>query len=239
MKEAIKIVALSDTHSYHHKVDVPAGDVLVFAGDLMTCGRKFHEVMSFASWFMKHPHPHKVLVAGNHDRLFQSQKAACINEFKIRPNGDFHYLEDSGCVIRGWNFWGSPYTPWFYNWAFDYYRGDGVKHWNKIPSDTDILVTHGPPLGFGDQAIPYATNIGGIMQPPTEHVGCGELLNAVRLVKPAAHFFGHIHGGHGVHFDFKDQYNLNIDTAFHNVSICNEDYDPVNPAHTLWLGERE
>ena len=73
MKEEIKIVAVSDTHGYHRDVDVPYGDVFIHAGDLMTCGYKFNEVKDFAQWFTSLPHPNKILVAGNHDRLFEGK----------------------------------------------------------------------------------------------------------------------------------------------------------------------
>ena len=36
----------------------------------------------------------------------------------------------------------------FCDWAFLKERGDDINEiWEKIPSNIDILVTHGPPLG--------------------------------------------------------------------------------------------
>lgn len=232
MKNEIKIVAFSDTHGQHSKVDVPDGDVLVFAGDLMTCGRKFWEVESFASWFMAHPHPHKILVAGNHDRMFEHPitKEACVEEFEKRNTNHFYYLNDSGCQIRGWNFWGSPIQPWFCNWAFNRARGPEInKHWNMIPDNTDILITHGPPLGIGD-------GVGAVYAKgkwEDDHVGCADLLKTIQRIKPAMHIFGHIHNGAGMYQDVPET------TWFHNVSICDESYKPVNQPHTRWFAERE
>lgn len=53
-----------------------------------------------------------------------------------------------------------------------------------IPSDTDILVTHTPPVGHGDLC---CTGV---------RAGCVELLSTVQnRVKPKYHVFGHIHEG--------------------------------------------
>ena len=53
-----------------------------------------------------------------------------------------------------------------------------------IPDDTDILVTHTPPVGFGDLC---CTGV---------RAGCVELLNSVqRRIKPKYHIYGHIHEG--------------------------------------------
>ena len=54
-----------------------------------------------------------------------------------------------------------------------------------IPEDTNILVTHGPPLGICDQ------------NSAKQHAGCPELLDTVKRVKPQVHMFGHIHEGYG------------------------------------------
>jgi len=64
---------------------------------------------------------------------------------------------------------------------------DRRKHWRKIPDSTDILVTHGPPYGVLDTA-----------PGSTLHEGCPELFEAVRLIEPRLHVFGHIHGAYGV-----------------------------------------
>ena len=54
--------------------------------------------------------------------------------------------------------------------------------WSKIPNDADILLTHGPPLGFGDRL-----NNG-------EKVGCADLLEAVKERRESlkVHLFGHV-----------------------------------------------
>lgn len=38
--------------------------------------------------------------------------------------------------------------PWYYGWGFNLPRGQALlDKWNQIPDNTDILVTHCPPLG--------------------------------------------------------------------------------------------
>jgi Icc-related predicted phosphoesterase len=120
------------------------------------------------------------------------------------------YLNDSGCEIDGVKFWGSPITPWFHNWAFNRMRGAEIKeHWNLIPDNTNVLITHGPPYGFGDR--PFGKH---------DRVGCEDLMSVVNRVKPKLHVFGHIHGSAGEQF-----FN---GTHFVNASVVNEIYSVVN-----------
>ena len=59
-----------------------------------------------------------------------------------------------------------------------------MRKWNLIPEDTDVLITHSPPLGFGDLC---STGI---------RAGCVDLLHSVQnRVKPKYHVYGHIHEG--------------------------------------------
>lgn len=47
-------------------------------------------------------------------------------------------------MIDGLKIWGSPIQHEFFNWAFNRKRGKEIKkHWDLIPSDTNILITHG------------------------------------------------------------------------------------------------
>ena len=65
---------------------------------------------------------------------------------------------------------------------------DRARLYATIPEDVDVLVTHGPPWGVLDRA-PGSNS----------HVGCRQLLAAVRRVKPVAHVFGHVHGCYGTY----------------------------------------
>ena len=201
----VKFVAISDTHCRHHNVKLPKGDVLIHAGDVCYKGNK-EEVVDFLRWFDRQDYAHKIFIAGNHDFFLEKAKSAEIQG--LIPK-DIIYLNDSGTTVGGINIWGSPITPWFYNWAFNRHRGEEIqKHWNLIPSNTDVLLTHGPVLGIHD------TVING------EHVGCRDLLQKVKEIKPRVHICGHIHEGFGVTKKF--------DVKFINACVLNESYELVN-----------
>eukprot|EP00064_Thunnus_orientalis_P017754 superscaffoldBa00003860_g17840 len=102
--------------------------------------------------------------------------------------------------------------PWYYGWGFNLPRGQALlDKWNQIPDNTDILVTHCPPLGFLDW-----------VPKKMQRVGCMELLNTVqRRVQPKLHVFGHIHEGYGMMTDGT--------TTFVNASACTVNFLPMNP----------
>ncbi|WNJ18713.1 metallophosphatase domain-containing protein [Pontibacter sp. G13] len=175
------IVCISDTHGKHRDLVLPDGDLLIHAGDFSNRG-DLAEVNSFLTWFGAQPHPHKVLIAGNHDFIAERDPGL----FKSMIPENVVYLQDSGAEVAGIRFWGSPVTPWFYDWAFNRYEDEIVWHWDMIPQDTQILVTHGPPLGTGDM------NFQGTP------VGCKSLGECVdELPELRYHIFGHIHEAYG------------------------------------------
>ena len=129
----------------------------------------------------------------------------------MKESDAFIYLEDSAVELFGYRFYGSPWQPAFYSWAFNLGRGDAcAEAWSRIPSNTDVLITHGPPLGRGD------LTISGV------RAGCVNLLAEVQQrIQPLYHVFGHIHEGHGVTYDGR--------TRFVNASSCDLQYRPVHP----------
>jgi len=202
----VRVVAISDTHTFEDRIAVPDGDVLIHAGDATISGDYF-EVATFAEWFQSQPHRHKIFVAGNHDWLFDFSRSPELAEPLITDFG--HYLKDSMVEIEGVKFYGSPWQPRFCDWAFNMDRGAAIRrYWDRIPP-CDVLITHGPPWGILDYV-----KLG------EPHLGCEELLKAVGRTKPRFHVFGHIHGGYG-------EWQLN-GTRFINASICDESYSPVN-----------
>ena len=204
----MRIVMVSDTHGLHDRITaLPAGDVLIHAGDFMNGGYDTRELLSFNHWLGKQDFEHRIVCSGNHDRRFQDSpdqaRALLTNAI---------YLENSGVTINGVSFWGSPYTPEFLNWAFMYPRGAAAeRYWSQIPAGLDVLITHGPPHGILDQTAPGEA-----------HLGCEELLHAVEVKKPRLHVFGHIHGGAGI--------ADNGTTQFVNAAYLNEAYRPLAPA---------
>jgi Icc-related predicted phosphoesterase len=213
----MQIVTISDSHNFHRvqllqtwldDIENKENSMIIHAGDVSGRG-SVQEVTDFLEWYDSLPFKYKILIAGNHDFLFESNPSLIINLL-----GNFSsviYLEDTSVTIEGFKIHGSPVQPWFHNWAFNRQRGDDIiKHWEKIPKDTDILITHGPAYLKGDKV-----SRGG------EHVGCEDLLRYIEEIKPMLHVSGHIHEGYGHYY--------NQHTEFVNASILNEDYQLVNP----------
>ncbi len=200
----MRIVVLSDTHSLHWDLEVPEGDVLVVAGDLTKRG-ELDELEEVNYWLGTLPHRHKVVIAGNHDFCFERTPRAARSRITHAV-----YLEDAEYLVQGVRIWGSPWQPWFHDWAFNLRRGAPLREkWDLIPPDVDVLVTHGPPHGLGDRCY------------DGRRVGCEELLVRVRELQPRLHCFGHIHEGYGVYTEGE--------TTFVNASTCDMRYRAVNP----------
>ena len=175
-----KIVCISDTHTKHNQLEVPKGDVLIFAGDAEF--RTMIEVIMFNQWLGELPHKEKIVISGNHDfyaenNFYQMQE--------ILTNAV--YLENHTHTLNcGLKVFGSPITPKFHDWAFMETYDKIHKYWDIIPDDTDILVTHGPAFGILD-----------IADKRFGSLGCPTLLKAINRIKPKYHVFGHIHESHG------------------------------------------
>jgi predicted phosphohydrolase len=208
----MRIVCISDTH-LQHGFTVPHGDVLIHAGDATWQGT-LPEIQVFADWFGALPHLFKIFVPGNHDYGFERQ--AHVAAAMVGPPPLTHVLMDSGCTISGVRFWGSPWQPEFYNWAFNLPRGPELaRHWDMVPDVTDVLITHTPPFGVLDRTA------------EGERVGCVDMRAMLARVRPALHVFGHIHAAYGSvivrHADGASP------TQCVNAAVCNEHYKPINP----------
>ncbi|XP_021349559.1 metallophosphoesterase MPPED2-like isoform X2 [Mizuhopecten yessoensis] len=232
----LRFVCLSDTHSRieNNVLKVPPGDVLIHAGDFTMLGLP-KDIDKFNKYLGTLPHKVKVVIAGNHDLTFDQDMLkneredmtfrfgvteenfeAYMIENKLADVKELMtncvYLEDASVNIHGINVYGSPWQPAFGGWGFNLPRGQMLlDKWNMIPSDTDILVTHGPPIGHGDYCF------------DGQRAGCVELLSTIQQrVKPKYHVFGHIHEGYGI---TSDGY-----TTYINASTCTLRYQPNNPA---------
>lgn len=209
-----KICHISDTHTLHQDVVVPDADILVHSGDCLNSGA-IDELPGFLKWFSSQPHKHKIMIAGNHDRCFETMGPDARK--MVEEAGGIIYLQDSGCEIDGIKFWGSPFQPEFCDWAFNLPRGRHLKrHWDMIPNDTDVLITHGPALGLRDK--PGGSRF-------DDRCGCKDLYEALLRIEPKAHLFGHIHHSYGSIKLISDQGRV---TQCFNSAICNERYLPIN-----------
>jgi calcineurin-like phosphoesterase family protein len=187
------IVCISDTHNATlAPTDVPPGDVLIHAGDATQSGRA-HELQATLDWLAALPHPHKLLIAGNHDLVLDPGKPDEHAELDTLDWHDVRYLDrktvtltlDSGRALR---VYGDPRTPRHGNGAFQYPRADAVQAWaGCVPEDVDVIVTHGPPAAHCDWDL-----------------GCRGLLAEVWRVRPRLLVCGHVHvayGCEGLRFD--------------------------------------
>ncbi len=195
----MKILHLSDTHGCHHRLqNLPEADVVVHSGDFCMVGSE-QEAIDFVNWFCDLPYRHKIFICGNHD--------GCLYGADIDGLDDnVHYLCNSGIEIDGLKFYGVPM-----------FMGDCVsdrqsRNYAKIPSDTDILITHSPAYGIFD----FDDNI---------NYGSEEILGRLTALNLKAHLFGHIHSQHGMK-------SLN-GTIFSNGAIMNSDYTNLLPFNVI------
>jgi len=206
-----KIVFISDTHNKHNYLTskgmgniLGSGDVLVHSGDCTSMG-KSHEIKNFLDWFSNTDFTHKIFIAGNHDFGFELNHDIA-DEYKEKG---VHYLFDSGVEIDGIKFYGSPWQPEFYDWAFNLPRGEKLaEKWAKIPGNTDILITHGPAHGMLDWTM------------TGQRVGCEDLFHRIMEVQPKIHVCGHIHCAYGQ----KSFHGV----EFLNASVLDERYEHSN-----------
>ncbi len=175
------IVFISDTHGQHRALDIPEGDIIIHCGDFCHYG-SVNDFLDFNEWYSLLPFKHKILIAGNHDFICQEQP----EDFKRILKENITYLNDSGIEIEGVKFWGSPVQPDLVGWAFGKPRGKEMQeHWDLIPSDTDVLITHTPPKGILDRS-----GSGRVL-------GCGNLFDSVKKIEPRINAFGHVHASYG------------------------------------------
>jgi predicted phosphodiesterase len=208
----MKITCISDTHNQHTHIPpdwLEGGDVLVHAGDVSGRG-SLREVEEFLAWFNELPYKHKIMIAGNHDFWFEKVSTFAVNEMLAEKYPNIVYLNDSGIEIDGVKFWGSPVQPWFYDWAFNRMGADICKHWDMIPLDTDVLITHGPMKGFLDMTTRGVST------------GCPYLLEkSAEMTNLKLFVCGHIHEAYGK-FEFPDG------GVFVNASTLNYNYQVQN-----------
>lgn len=214
----MRVVIVSDTHNLLSDVPIPDGDVLLHCGDWTESGTEA-EVKLFAEHLQKFPHKTKIVIAGNHDMLADSNPI----DTKLILGKTCNYLNNSSIVVDGLKFYGSPYTPSIWRWAFNLpTKISRFLCWQAIEQDTDILITHGPPYSIRDLCDD--------MTP----AGCEELYDRVKkLPNLKLHTFGHIHESYG---SYRPSWT---ETLFVNASTCNRLYEPMNPPVVLdYVNER-
>jgi Icc-related predicted phosphoesterase len=209
----MKFVVISDTHGLHEQLNIEPCDLLIHCGDFSQTGSYVDHVI-FAKWLAKQPATYKIVVPGNHDGYSQSHPILIKDVFS---DLGIHLLIDQYIEIEGKKIYGSPWTPRFGHWFWAKERGEDIKkYWDNIPSDLDILITHGPPKNVLD--LNLRDNFA---------CGCEELFIAVTNKKPKFHVFGHIH-------EFGGNVTKLGETTFLNAAVLDESYKMTNK---IWIFE--
>jgi Icc-related predicted phosphoesterase len=206
----MKIVAVSDLHGMLPAI--PPCDLLLVGGDICPIENHGLEYQAewldrvFRAWLWQQPARKIVGVAGNHDLVFENRPDLVPRDLP------WTYLQDSATEWEGLKLYGSPWQPWFFDWAFNLFEPDLRPKWDLIPAGTDILVLHGPPFGYGD----------GVLEGRgVRRTGSQSLLRRIEEVKPRLAIFGHIHEGRG-----EWQHGT---TRLANVTVLDEAYRHVHP----------
>lgn len=197
----MRIIHLSDTHGQHGLIkDLPKANIIIHSGDI-TFGGSDNEVIDFLEWFIELPYKYKIFIAGNHDDCLYQANIDGLPE-------NCHYLCNSGISIENIFFYGIPM------FMQDIIDAASDNFFNKIPSNTNVLITHQPPYNILDFA-------------DKNHYGDLTLLHKVFQTQPRYHLFGHIHAAYGI--------EIIDNTTYVNASILNEQYLLANKPIILKL----
>jgi Icc-related predicted phosphoesterase len=220
----MKVCAISDTHGLLPKI--PECDVLVIAGDILPLEIQRNTIESvgwlagpFQKWALKQKCKNVVLVAGNHDFIFQELYIKYLGPrqvhdilFQNDKKLKIRYLCDNHTVIGGKMFYGIPWCPELKNWAF-YGDHETLEYRAKAIPDCDVLVTHCPPK-IGLQGV--------VLQEDNwnngRNFGCQEYAEACLVKNIKWVVSGHIHSGNHEVEKFTN-------TSFVNVSMKDENYN--------------
>ena len=219
----MKAIVISDTHSRERKINAFRSlpddvDMVIHCGDFSHSQKTFDE---FLRWYSNLDIKYKILIAGNHDEIVKEMGRD--EMMQICGILDIIYLQDSSITIEGLKFHGSPWSPMFGGWPFMMDDFELDQHWQKIPDDTNILITHGPAYGRCDEVFQDGIH--------DNHVGSRTLEMKIRELKELKyHFVGHIHDSCGEIHTSNDGKLIT-----HNASIMNFWFRPDNQPHIFQL----
>ena len=209
----LKAVVISDTHSRHTELDlVQDSDIrmIIHCGDFSD---NEDEALEFINWYGALDYQYKILIAGNHDLFVEESVIGFKNLCK---ENDIIFLHDESIEIEGVKIYATPFNNEMEGQAFYKDRYEIQKLWDKIPDDTELLITHIPQYMVLDTVDEF-------------DAGCDLLKKRIEELKSLKyHFFGHIHQSYGVH-------KSNHLTSF-NASSCNHYQEELNKPEvfTLW-----
>jgi len=224
MSKKLKCRSISDVHGKFNQLEIVECDMLIVAGDMGTVRDPIESnrvIRNFLEWLYFYPAKYKVVIPGNHDLAIE-RNYVTVDDFAEKG---VTLLNHTSITIEEINIFGSPYTPTFGDgWAFNKDRSKISRYWDMIPEYTDILITHGPPLGVLDATSYKAKEI--------NRCGCRALYNKVREIQPKYHIFGHIH---------PEDNNPNAgmmkiagcNTTFINAAVLDLNYNIDNQGYTF------
>lgn len=213
----MKIDCVGCLHGHHPKLE--GGDLLIVTGDLTARDHLASEWVKFYKWMHNLDYKYKVIIGGNHDNMFQTNKYEII--FEHWKSIDSTYLCNSETEFEGLKIWGTPHSLLFDGvnprcTAFMGTEEELKKEYDKIPEDIDILISHTPPHGILD------------MNKDADHCGSIALRETMMRVKPKYLICSHIHEQGGKEVDL-------VMTKVINCSYVNERYQPVNKVMRIVL----
>lgn len=189
----MRIVALSNLHGHcPYEVELPKGDVLVLAGGILPLINQPPSILNMYQylyykcemlpWIVKMSKKYSAVVGtwGFSDRLIYQQRYYRLHDilgFNLAFPENVYMITDGAVKLDGIKFYCSPWTEDSSGLAFNESAAGLLKYWDRIPSDTDVLITAEAPR--------YAVS---------SAVGCQHLYSRVqRHQKIKVHIFGHLH----------------------------------------------
>lgn len=211
----VKIACISDTHGTLPPPEwFDDVDLLLHAGDVGPDSNVTTWIDTVLRPWVAKLKPEFIGTLGNHDfpePWYHPKVQSFVDRF-FSPWG----LTEAA---KGIKIWHSAYTPIFFDWAWMRSENELSTMYQDIPTDIDILLTHGPPTGGGYAKMQHGNDVGSkaldawLRDHPIPYVVCG-----------------HIHEGWG-------QYTRDNGTQIVNCSFMDEYYTPMNRYQKITLGK--
>ena len=216
----MKIIAISDLHGQFPEIKETC-DVLCICGDIVPLNLQMNSPKSktwikekFIPWCNSINCTHVLLIAGNHDLVFERTLHHEIMDLFLGTK--IQYLENDSIEIDGKRFYGTPYCHEYDDWAFMRPNDNLKMIYDLIPENIDVLLTHDAPYGTSDICLDETP------WPEVGHIGCIPLRDAILEKKPKLVLHGHLHST-----NHKIELMGEADTEVYNVSLLNEEYNMV------------
>ena len=187
-----RIALISDTLSEHTNVDINVikkADILICSGSVSKNGFS-EQIISFLKWLKNVPVKYKIFIGGARDSCLSETYPSILKEIdKFQDDNNF-YLLNSSLLIDGISIYGTPFSRRTVIYGEEDYLGKSfsfyddkseLAEWNKIPSDTEILISNTQPYEILDYDIEQ------------KHLGSKQLRDKVEsLPKLKLHSFGKV-----------------------------------------------